>query len=113
MGGTFVSVQRTWMLTNGTIKALKEGVEGGAMGLFKRKNSECWHMCFFLEGRKVRKSTGTSNKRAALKIYDTARFRIAQGTYDEKTKRDMSFIELVEQFLEKHSLVEKASYKRD
>ena len=83
------------------------------MGLFKRKNSECWHMCFFLEGRKVRKSTGTSNKRAALKIYDTARFRIAQGTYDEKTKRDMSFIELVEQFLEKHSLVEKASYKRD
>ena len=83
------------------------------MGLFKRKNSECWHMCFFLEGRKVRKSTGSSNKRAALKIYDTARFRIAQGTYDEKIRRDMTFIELVEQFLEKHSLVEKASYKRD
>jgi len=30
------------MLMNGTILALKEGVEGGA---------ECWHMCFFPEGR--------------------------------------------------------------
>jgi len=83
------------------------------MGLSKRKGSECWHMCFFLEGRKVRKSTGTSNKRDAQKIYDTARFRIAQGTYDSKLRRDMPFFELVDQFLEKHSLVEKASYKRD
>jgi len=49
-------------------------------------------MCFFLEGRKVRKSTGTSNKRAP-EDYDTARFRIAQGTYDEKARRDMTFIE--------------------
>ena len=83
------------------------------MGLFKRKNSECWQRCFFLEGRKVRKSTGTSNKRDAQKIYDTDRFRIAQGTYDSKLRRDMPFSELADQFLEKHSLAEKASYKRD
>ena len=101
------------MLTNGTISALVESEKGGAMGLFKRKNSECWHMCFFLEGRKVRKSTGTSNKRGALKIYDSARLRVAQGTYDEKTCHDMTFSELADQFLQKHCLVEKSSYKRD
>ena len=101
------------MLTRSIFTALEEGEKGGAMGLVKRKASECWQMSFFLEGRKVRKSTGTSNKKVAQKIYDAVRLRLAQGNYDAKLKPSMPFFDLVDEFLEKHSKVEKASYKRD
>jgi len=83
------------------------------MGLSKRKGSECWQMRFSLEGRKVRKSTGTSNRRAAQKIYDAVRFQVAQGTYDPRLEPGMPFCDLVDDFLEKHSKVEKESYERD
>jgi integrase len=83
------------------------------MGLFKRKDSNCWQTCFFLEGRKVRKSTRTTNKKIAQRIYDRIRGQIAEGTYDRQLKADMPFFQLVDEFLEKHSKVEKASYKRD
>lgn len=83
------------------------------MGLFRRKNSECWQMCFFLEGRKVRKSTGTTNKRVAQQVYDRTRGQVTTGTYNPRLKASMPFFELVDEFLEKHSKIEKASYKRD
>ena len=35
------------------------------MGLSRRKGSECWQMVFFLDGRRVRMSTGMSNKQHA------------------------------------------------
>jgi len=88
-------------------------VTGDFMGLFKRKGSKCWQMCFFLEGRKVRKSTKTTNKKIAQKIYDRTRWQIAEGAYDRQLKADMPFFQLEAEFLEKHSKVEKASYKRD
>jgi len=83
------------------------------MGLSKRKGSECWQMRFSLEGKKVRKSTGTSSRRTAQKIYDTVRFHLAQGTYNPRLEPGMAFCDLVNEFLEKHSKVEKESYKRD
>ena len=83
------------------------------MGLSKRKGSNCWQMCFFLEGKKVRKSAKTSNKKIAQKIYDRTRWQIAEGAYDRQLKADMPFFQLEAEFLEKHSKVEKASYKRD
>jgi hypothetical protein len=75
MDGIFVSGQRTWMLMSNMPTALKESVEGGAMGLFKRTNSECWQMCFFQEGRKVRMSTGTANRRLAQEATKKQRAR--------------------------------------
>lgn len=102
------------MLTRSVITAFtKESVKGGAMSLFKRADSECWQMCFFLEGRKVRKSTKTTNRRIAQGIYDMTKWEIAKGSYKPESQKDMPFFELVDQFLEKHSKVEKASYKRD
>ncbi len=83
------------------------------MGLYKRQSSECWQMCFFLEGRRVRKSTKTSNKKIAQRIYDRTKWQIAEGIYNKQKKTDMPFYQLVNEFLEKHSRVEKASYKRD
>lgn len=87
--------------------------KGGEMGLYKRRSSECWQMCFFLEGRKVRKSTKTSNKKVAQRIYDKTKWQIAEGKYNPHKKEDLSFFDLIDDFLEKHSKVEKESYKRD
>jgi integrase len=101
------------MLMRSFFTALKRGEEGGAMGLFKRKDSECWQMCFFLEGKKVRESTGTSNKKIAQRILDKTRGKVAEGKYNKVLKSHMPFFELVDQFIEKHSRVEKKSFKRD
>jgi integrase len=70
-------------------------------------------MCFFLGGRKVRKSTKTTNRRIAQSIYEMTKWEIAKGSYKPESQKDMPFFELVDQFLDKHSKVEKASYKRD
>lgn len=88
-------------------------VTGDFMGLFKRKGSKCWQMCFFLEGRKVRKSTKTTNKKIAQRIHDRTKWQIAESTYNPNRKIEMPFSELVDEFLEKHSKAGKKSYKRD
>jgi integrase len=115
MDGTFVSGQRTWMLTSNILTALGESVEGGAMGLFKRTNSECWQMCFFLEGRKVRMSTGTANKRLAQIVYEKTKAKVVTGNFfpNPESRTDLPFCDLVDEFLNKHCKVEKSSYKRD
>lgn len=112
--GTSGSDQRTSMLTRSTITERTKGnVKGDVMGLYKRKGSECWQMCFFLEGRKVRKSTKTTNKKVAHRIYDRTKWQIAEGTYNPQKKTWIPFFDLVDEFLEKHSRVEKESYYRD
>jgi integrase len=103
------------MLTSNIFTALGKSVEGDAMGLFKRKNSECWQMCFFLEGRKVRMSTGTANKRIAQKVYEKTKAQVVTGNFppNPESRGSMSFCELVDEFINKHCRIEKASYKRD
>jgi len=44
---------------------------GGIMGLYKRGST--WWMCFFVDSQKIRKSTKTSNKKVAQKIYEKAK----------------------------------------
>jgi integrase len=85
------------------------------MGLSKRKDSECWQMCFFLEGRKVRMSTGTPNRRLAQKVYERTKVQVVTGTFrtGSEGRPDMRFTELVDEFLTKHCRVEKRSWKRD
>lgn len=85
------------------------------MGLFKRTNSECWQMCFFLEGRRVRTSTGTANKRLAQKVFDEKKAQVVTGTYRPRSelKTEMTSTELVDECLAKHSRVEKRSWQRD
>jgi len=87
-------------------------VTGDFGGLFRRKNSNCWQICFFLEGKKVRKSAKTSNKKIAQRIHDRTIGQIAERTYNPNSRSDVPFFELVNESLEKHSKVEKESYKR-
>lgn len=54
------------------------------MGLYKRRGSECWQMCFYLGGRKVRKSTKTTNKKIAQRIYDRTKWQVAEGKYNTR-----------------------------
>jgi len=103
------------MLTSNDPTALREDVEGGVMGLSKRKGSECWQMIFFLESRRVRQSTGTANRRLALKIYDETKAKAVTGAYrsPSELRTEMTVSELVDEFLAKHCRIEKRSWKRD
>ena len=83
------------------------------MGLYKRKNSNIWQMCFHLNGKKIRKSTKTSNKKVAQRILDKAKVEAAEGKFLVNEKGNMPFGQLVDEVIEKHSKVEKASFERD
>jgi integrase len=84
---------------------------GGIMGLYKRGST--WWMCFFVESKKVRRSTRTTSKKLAQKIYEKAKGEVAQGKFQISDKLDMPFDMLVDECLEKHSKVEKKSYLND
>ena len=83
------------------------------MGLFKRKNSNHWQMCFSVDGRTIRKSTKTSNQKVAQRILEKAKVEAAEGKYFQNKRAKMPFDQLLNEFLEKHSKVEKASYRCD
>jgi len=88
-------------------------MSGEAMSLFKRQNSTNWQMCFFVNGRKIRMSAKTSNKKVAQRIQDRIKGQIAEGKFLIRTRPEMPFDKLVDEFLEKHCKVEKSWYKKD
>jgi integrase len=88
-------------------------LSGENMALYKRKDSDLWQMCLFVNGKKVRRSTKTSNKKIANRIYDKAKVEALEGKFFKNERSKMPFDELVHEFLEKHSKVEKESYKND
>ena len=51
------------------------------MALYKRKDSDLWQMCLFVNGKKVRRSTKTSNKKVAQRIYDKAKIEALEGKF--------------------------------
>ncbi len=79
------------------------------MGLYRRNGSPHWQMCFFVNGNKVRMSTKTKNKKSAQKIFDRTKGQVAEGTFKLKPDCRMTFEKLVEEFIEKHSKVEKTN----
>jgi len=84
------------------------------MALFKR--GKVWWMRFHHEGRKVRKSTGVSDKRLAEKIYCKVKTQLAEGKWFEKDPDSVRTLEeLMERYLAEHSAVNKTqkSYVRD
>ena len=95
------------MITN------KIHMSGENMGIYKRKNSNTWQMCFCVNGKKVRKSTKTTSKKLANKIYEKAKAEALEGKLVINEKSKMPFDQLVHEFLEKHSKVEKESYAND
>jgi len=83
------------------------------MSLYKRKNSNVWQMCFHVNGNKVRRSTKTTNKKVAQRIYEKAKIEALEGNFLTNERCNMPFDELVNEFQEKHSKVEKESYEND
>ena len=71
------------------------------MGLYKR--SPVWWMRFNFEGQQVRKSTGTSDKKLAERIYHKVLGEIAERRWFEKLPgEDKTFREMMEKYLAEH-----------
>lgn len=80
------------------------------MGLVKRGN--VWWMSFTYEGRQIRKSTETSDKRLAEAILGKVKVQIVEGKYFDKPKEDpKTFSELMERYLREHAS-RRAHYRR-
>lgn len=81
------------------------------MSLYKRGST--WWMCFYVEKKKVRRSTKTTSKKLAQKIYEKTKGEVVQGKFSISERKDMPFDMLIDDCLEKHSKVEKKSYATD
>jgi site-specific recombinase XerD len=82
--------------------------------MFKR--GSVWWMSYICNGVRCRRSTGTANKKLALKIQDKVRGEIAEGRWFEKLPgEENTFQQLMEKYLSEHSLLNKAprSHERD
>jgi hypothetical protein len=80
------------------------------MGLFKR-NKTLW-MDFMYQGTRVRRSTGTSDKRLAEAILGKVKSQIVEGKYfDKAEEQNHTFGEMMERYLAERSIL-KASKSR-
>ena len=80
------------------------------MGLFKR--GQTWWIRFSYQGRQIRKSTETNDKKLAERIYHKILGEVAEGKWFEKVQ-ERDFREMMEKYMNEHSLPKKASSKRD
>lgn len=80
------------------------------MGLVKR--GDTWWMSFMFEGRQVRRSTGTGDRRLAEAILGKIKCQIVEGRFLEKPKEEKrTFFELMDRFSTEHA-VKRLSYPR-
>lgn len=72
------------------------------MGLVKRGN--VWWMSFTYEGRQIRRSTETSDKRLAEAILGKVKVQIVEGKYFDKPREEAkTFSELMDRYLREHA----------
>ncbi|SLM48082.1 putative Integrase [Nitrospira japonica] len=72
------------------------------MGLVKRGN--VWWMSFTYEGRQIRRSTETSDKRLAEAILGKVKVEIVEGKYFDKPREEAkTFLQLMERYLREHA----------
>ncbi|MGA3282610.1 MAG: tyrosine-type recombinase/integrase [Smithella sp.] len=77
------------------------------MGLYKRDS--VWWMSFTHNGKQIRRSTETDDRKLAIRIFDKLRGEIAEGKWFEKLPgKDYTFTELINKYLEEYSAVNKA-----
>jgi integrase len=84
------------------------------MGLYMR--GQVWWMTFVYQGRQMRKSTETTSKTLAKKIFDKVKGQIAEGKWFESLPgKDTTFAEMMDKYFEEFSMLEKmpSSIKRD
>lgn len=84
------------------------------MGLFKR--GSVWWMSFVCDGKQIRRSTETDDKKLAQRIYDKVKGEVAERKWFEKLPgEDRTFGEMMERYMTEHSARNKApkSHTRD
>jgi len=84
------------------------------MGLFKR--GSVWWMGLTCNGQQVRRSTETTDKKLAQRIFDKVKGEIAEGKWFEHLEgENQTFNDLMDRYMREHSAVNKApqSYLRD
>lgn len=84
------------------------------MALYKR--GQVWWMSFIYKGRQVRRSTETTDKRLAEKIYYKVMTQMAEGKWFERLPgEEKTFRELMDRYMREHSARNKAasSHRRD
>lgn len=71
------------------------------MGLYRR--GKVWWMSFVYRGRQIRKSTETTDKRIAEKIYHKVVTEVVEGKWFERLPgEEKTFREMMEKYLEEH-----------
>ncbi len=84
------------------------------MGLYKR--GALWWMRFSVQGKQIRRSTGTTDRRLADKVYKKVLGEIAEGDwFDRLPGEEKTLSELFDKYLDEHSKPNKSSksYIRD
>ena len=82
--------------------------------MFKRDN--IWWACFRVDGTKIRRSLGTSNKKLAKAVEAKIKVEIVEGKYFTKPKgTNLTVRDLIKKYLDEHSKPNKAlqTYKDD
>jgi integrase len=74
------------------------------MGLYRRKDSNIWWMCFCAEGKQYRKSTGTANKKLAEKILGKVETQIVEGRwFDVDKAKQYTLDDMMDRFMSEHA----------
>jgi len=82
------------------------------MGLYKR--GSVWWMSFSYQGRQIRRSTETTDKKLAQRILDKVKGEIAEGKWFEKLPGEYrTFREMMDKYMLEHSIPNKVSHDRD
>jgi integrase len=77
------------------------------MGLFRR--GQVWWMRFKVQGRLERRSTRTTNRKLAQRVFDRVKGELAEGVWFQKLPReDRTFEEMMEKYMVEHSARNKA-----
>jgi integrase len=84
------------------------------MGLYKR--GSVWWMSFTYQGKQIKRSTETDDKKLAKRIFDKVKGEVAERKWFEKLPgEDRTFAEMMERYMTEHSARNKApgSHIRD
>jgi len=74
------------------------------MGIYKR--GKVWWMSITYEGRQIRRSTETTDKKLAMKVYAKVLTEITEGKWFEKRpQEDRTFREMMEKYLGEYSIL--------
>ena len=81
------------------------------MGLVKR--GATWWMSFMYQGKQVRRSTETTDKRLAEAILGKIKVQIVEGRFFEKpTEQHRTFTELLDRYIKEHT-ARRGNYYRE